>query len=179
MTETKLTDAEMTVSAIQTHLDKTTPGPWRWSGNTDYGDVGIVAKGRFGATSVLRMLNVDRTEGDSRIANLDECFDSAEEIEEAKHDFLFDDSGLHRTDPFIAFAVEDRLVPAKDIVIYEVCREATSATDRRVYRRDIVGIRHPDAEFMVASPTYVRELLDIVGRLQRQVADLTAEFGSL
>jgi hypothetical protein len=44
------------------------------------------------------------------------------------------------------------LVPASEMPIFEVCREAETADDPRVYRKDIVGFRSPDAHLMAASP---------------------------
>jgi len=40
---------------------------------------------------------------------------------------------------------------ADERVRFEVCADATERTDPRVYRADISGIRHPDAEFIAAA----------------------------
>jgi hypothetical protein len=55
-----------------------------------------------------------------------------------------------------------RLVPADDLCIFEVCREATSHKDERVYRQDIVGFRNPDAQLIAAAPELAEALLAIV-----------------
>ena len=49
--------------------------------------------------------------------------------------------------------------PASDLPRYEVCPDAQSRDDNRVYRADISGIKHPDAEFIAAAPADVAYLL--------------------
>lgn len=45
-----------------------------------------------------------------------------------------------------------RMVAASDVPIFEVGRDATDASDERVYRHDIVGFRAPDAHLIAAAP---------------------------
>jgi hypothetical protein len=45
------------------------------------------------------------------------------------------------------------------LVVYEVAPDATHREDPRVYRADIVGIRHPDAEFIAHSRRDIASLL--------------------
>lgn len=66
------------------------------------------------------------------------------------------------------FQVDGMLVDGKDLVRYEVAPEATSRKDPKVYRGDINGIRHPDAEFIAAARSLVPALLD---ELDATVAD--------
>ena len=40
------------------------------------------------------------------------------------------------------------MVKADEVPIFEVCPEATSKTDPRVYRQDIVGLRTPVAQYL-------------------------------
>lgn len=61
--------------------------------------------------------------------------------------------------------------PASDMPRYEVCPDAQSRDDDRVYRADISGIKHPDAEFIAASREAVPFLLALV---RDQAAKLAA-----
>lgn len=60
--------------------------------------------------------------------------------------------------------------PASDLARYEVCPDAQSRDDQRVYRADILGIKHPDAAFIAAAPSIVTQLLGVVERVEVQVA---------
>jgi hypothetical protein len=62
----------------------------------------------------------------------------------------FKRQGMNGAEP--TFQVDRRMVPASTIAVYEVCRDATSADDPRVYRDDIVGLRSADATLIVAAP---------------------------
>lgn len=62
------------------------------------------------------------------------------------------------------------LVPAQDVVRYQVCHEATSANDERVYRKQVDGIRHPDAEFIAHARTDIDTLLARVQELEEALA---------
>jgi hypothetical protein len=55
---------------------------------------------------------------------------------------------------------------AHENVVYEVAPTATSRADRRVYRADITGIRHPDAEFIVNSRQDIDALLAIIDAVE-------------
>jgi hypothetical protein len=59
---------------------------------------------------------------------------------------------------------------ASDMPIYQVAPDATSRDDRRVYRADIIGIRHPDAEFIAHARQDVDDLLALVDELQAALA---------
>jgi hypothetical protein len=50
------------------------------------------------------------------------------------------------------FRAGNRLVNSEDLAIYEVCPEATSPDDPRVYRYDIIGFRSHDAALIAAAP---------------------------
>lgn len=67
-----------------------------------------------------------------------------------------------------------RITPALDLARFEVCPEATSPDDPRVYRGTIRGLRNPVAEYMAAADADTAlELLDEVDRL-RAVVDTLA-----
>jgi hypothetical protein len=55
---------------------------------------------------------------------------------------------------------------AHEDVVYEVAPTATRRNDPRVYRADITGIRHPDAEFLAASRQDVDDLLAIIAQVR-------------
>lgn len=73
-------------------------------------------------------------------------------------------------------------VRASDVPIFEVCREATSADDPRVYRTTIRGLRHPDAEFIARARSDVPLLLavaDAAAALQAALVDDESGMGSI
>lgn len=63
--------------------------------------------------------------------------------------------------PADPFFVED----ASTKPVYEVAPAARSGSDPKVYRHDLIGIRHPDAEAIAAAPADVATLLAEVSRL--------------
>jgi hypothetical protein len=67
----------------------------------------------------------------------------------------FKRKGMSGAEP--TFQINKRMVPASDLAVYEVCPEATSASDERVYRHDIIGLRSADARLIAAAP----DLLDV------------------
>ena len=52
------------------------------------------------------------------------------------------------------------LVYARDRAIYEVAPSATSRKDPKVYRADIIGLRHPDAEIIPLAVNALPLVLD-------------------
>lgn len=56
---------------------------------------------------------------------------------------------------------------ASEMPVFEVAPTATSRADRRVYRGDLIGIRHPDAMAIAAAPADVAALLAEVDRLTK------------
>lgn len=56
---------------------------------------------------------------------------------------------------------------ADELAVFEVCRDATRRSDRRVYRGDIVGFRHPDAEFIAHARQDVDVLLAAVDAVEK------------
>ena len=143
--------------------DEASPGPWEWRGNVDFGDVYLGSwGGKCGLETVFGPLNVDRTESDPRLRDLSDSFDD-EQIQDIRDDFLEDENGNPRTDSRMAFAVDGRMKPASDLAVFEVCREATTRSDPRVYRADIVDVRHPDAAFIATARNLWSEMVAVVG----------------
>lgn len=110
----------MSIESIKERADAATPGPWGWTGNLKlrWVELSTLHSGRLG---VMR----------------------------------FDRWGMTGAQP-VFLDTESRsrgmgavtTVKASDVPIFEVCRDATSAADPRVYRQDILGLRHPDAAFI-------------------------------
>jgi hypothetical protein len=69
------------------------------------------------------------------------------------------------------FQQDQRLVPADDLCIFEVCRDAASHKDERVYRQDIVGFRNADAQLIAAAPEIAEEALFLLDRLREWAND--------
>ena len=85
--------------------------------------------------------------------------------------------GMQGAQPLLQPIVKNRgMVRAMDHLIFEVAPDATSRDDPRVYRGDIVGIRHPDAAWIAAAdPTTVGALIAEVRRLRADAAASTSQ----
>jgi hypothetical protein len=73
--------------------------------------------------------------------------------------------GMHSATP--RFSRDLMMFPAHEKVVYEVAPNATRRADPQVYRADITGIRHPDAEFLAASRQDVDDLLAVIDSVRR------------
>lgn len=165
------------------------PGPWMWRGNVDHGDPELSRyKAGWGRVEVLRHYQRDRTATDagakeyeqylrdSQIEDgLDEnrklkfrLYTDAEVEERVREDWLEDQWGGPKTDTRLAFAhqVHMHALDARELAVFEVCPEATERTDPRVYRADIIGVRHPDAEFIAHSRQDVDDLLAVIDAVE-------------
>ena len=89
---------------------------------------------------------------------------------------LFARYGMQNAQPVFQDLERHVMVKARDLVEYEVCPEAgPDAKDRRVYRRDIGRINHPDAIFMEQfSPYNALRLLNKIDELQDRIKELEA-----
>lgn len=72
--------------------------------------------------------------------------------------------GTRRAQPF--WVVDGNFVKGQDLCRFEVCTDATSKDDHRVYREDIIGFRCPEADLIAAAP----ELLQALKALSTWVA---------
>jgi hypothetical protein len=78
--------------------------------------------------------------------------------------------GMQSAQP--CFNVNGRgMTDGRELAIYEVNRNATDFNDPSLYRHDIVGFRHPDAEFIAHSRQDVDVLLAEIDRLRELTAD--------
>lgn len=158
-----------------------TTGPWHWAGNTDTGEPYLATwiKGA-GRCQVLSIGGEDRSlesrEAREMRDDLIDCGYDDAETEAIVEDWATDMHGQPRRDPRLEFMTDLMLVKARDRVVYEVAPDATSRDDPRVYRADVVGIRHPDAEFMAAAhPAVVLALVEEVRAARNDLAQVRAE----
>lgn len=117
-------------------------GPWRWGGNTDIHRVYLYAPhGREGQPGMHEVMDFERW-------------------------------GMHKAQPrFLNHKGGGPwMVSAKELPIYEVAPDATSRDDKRVYRGDIIGLRHPDAEFIAHARQDVDDLLAYIDHLREELA---------
>lgn len=122
------------LAEIRGRLEKATPGPWGWFGNTDGQELHLatVANGR---RFVMR----------------------------------FGRWGFHSAQPW--FQVAGRMIEAAALVMFEVGNQAVRGAkqakqDDSVYRRDVRGIDHPDADLIAHAPADIDTLLAEVERLR-------------
>jgi len=91
----------------------------------------------------------------------DERYEAA--LDDARHDaiteYLTDEYGEPRTEDRLALTVGHWYQPVRDLVVFEVAPDATDREDPRVYRADVVGIRHPVAVFLEHAKADIDHLL--------------------
>lgn len=183
--------ADLDVEQIRAAHAAATPGPYRWAGNTDYGDVRLAAangrevfaliardrkpedRATQGYRSHLRDIQIhDRSlsEGKGGYRDLTD-----EEIDDwTRTEWLEDEHEQPRTDNVLAFYAPGFAYEyARDLAVFEVGRhrglpDDTPDTDERIYRRDVVDVRNPNARFLRDSWSYVDHLLGEVERLERE-----------
>lgn len=130
------------LEVIRERMQRATPGPWGWFGNTKAHHV-YLATQRWGRHLVMDFARWG--------------------MQDAQPAFY------RREDP--SAIREGRVAngayqPAASVPVYEVARDALSADDDRVYRTDLVGLRNADAAFIAHSRADVEWLVGEVDRLQ-------------
>ena len=118
---------------IEARAAAATEGPWEWRGNADY--------------HCIRLITWNHRHEGQRIGQV------------TVMDFAR--AGMQGAEP--RFRDEDLMMQrGRDLVRFEVCHDATTRQDQRVYRGDIDALRHPDATFIAAArqdvPTLVAAL---------------------
>lgn len=103
--------------------------------------------------------NVSREPADTYDARYDAAIEAARDA--AIEDYLTDEYGEPRTEDRLAFCTDWLYTDARELVTFQVAPNATDRSDPRVYRADITGIRHPDAEFIEHSRQDLARLLAI------------------
>ncbi|MGW1682474.1 hypothetical protein [Saccharopolyspora sp. NPDC002376] len=134
---------------IKARAAAATPGPWGWFGNTDVRHIYLSTK-YWGRQIVMDFARWGMQSARPRFAD-GRTFSRSPQ---SWHDF--GSSGL--------------MVDADQLARFEVAPNATSRTDRRVYRADISGIRNPDATFIEHSRADVDWLVAEVDRLRAAIA---------
>lgn len=169
------------LAAIRERVEKATEGPWHWAGNTDTGEPYLATwLPGLGRCSVLAIGEEARKttgrEADRVRADAEEF--SLGDPEEAVENWATDRFGEPIKDPRLWFFTDLMADPARDHVVYEVAPNAMTREDPKVYRADITGIRHPDAEFIAHARTDVPLLLaaldEATGRAEAAEAALAA-----
>jgi hypothetical protein len=180
--------ADFDVEQIRAAHAAATKGPWRWAGNTDHHDIRLIGNG-VAAGDVLATLGRERKPEDraarSYAVMVGESYVSDgnggwrdktddEIAEQVEDEFLVDSvHGVPREDTVLAaFDPEVGVYRhACDLAVFEVGRnrglpDDTPDTDERIYRRDVVDVRNPNARFLRDSWAYVDWLLAEVRRLR-------------
>lgn len=138
------------LAQIVARRDAATPGPWRWTGNTDVRQMELSTV-KFGRMVVMNFTRWGMSGAQPQF-------------------------GIGRSwkpDPTSAydFTSHGLMTKASELPVFEVSPTATDRSDPRVYRSDLVGIRHPDAEFIAASRQDVDDLLAEVARLHGELLE--------
>lgn len=184
------------LEAIKARAEAATPGPWRWRGNTDTDDPRIVGgPSRHTVLVVMRrQRKADDREAKSFDAHLRECdvpvedadadgktryrpLTDEEVADRVRDEWLEDPWGGPAYDLRLAFRDPETNIMgyARDMAVYEVCPDATGRDDKRVYRADVVGLRHPDAEFIAHAREDVDALIAEVERLTARLAEARSQ----
>lgn len=181
--------ADFDLEAIQARADAAQAGPWFWRGNVDYSDPSLCYyREGWGRAEILWHIPRERTAkdvgakdyaqylGDSQISNGNggwRAWTEEEIAEEVRANYLEDPRGEPATDNRMVFTNHENLnaIDARELAIFEVAPKATKRDDPKVYRADIVGIRHSDAVFIAAARKDVDDLLAEVRRLRALVGE--------
>lgn len=127
-------------AAIRQRAAVATPGPWRWRGNVDIQNIHLSSITR-GLNEVMDFTRWGMQRARPRFANADR--------------FKGEFSGGWMQD-------------ADQFAVYQVCPEAASRADPRVYRGDIIDLRHPDAEFIAHARQDIDDLLAYIDALRER-----------
>ncbi|WBQ02991.1 hypothetical protein [Kribbella sp. CA-293567] len=174
-----------TLQEIQARAAAASPGPWMWRGNVDHDDPALSRwMPGHGRVEVLRHYPRERTADDRGARAYAEylretdvwddnhkdgvggwrSYTEEEITEKVQHEWVEDQWGNPHREARLAFSDTENLLAmdARNLAIFEVCPAATTRDDRRVYRADIIGVRHPDAEFIAHSRQDVDDLLAVI-----------------
>jgi hypothetical protein len=161
--------------AIKARAAAAAPGPWCWRGNVDCGDVWLgTYRPGLGLCHVMGHVPVERTENDRSFREYLEDLLDEQSRQAARDAYLRDAYGEPIRDDWLSFGVDGISVEARKLAVFEVAPTATDRDDPRVYRADVVGVRHPDAEFIAAARSDVDWLIGEVERLRGLVPTVEA-----
>lgn len=180
------------IEAIKARAAAASSGPWFWRGNVEFNDPSLCHyKPGYGRVEIMWHHKRERTADDPEAKQYREFLADAKywdqalnnglgafrsytdaELDECVHeDYLTDPWGGPQTDSRLCFTDHERLVAmdARDLPVFEVAPTATTRDDPRVYRADIIGIRHPDAEFIAHARQDVDDLLAEIDCLRAEL----------
>lgn len=141
------------LEVIRERMQRATPGPWGWFGNTAVNHV-YLATQRWGRHMVMTFERWG-------MQGAQPAFYDRPDQEQVRTSIVADST----------------FQKAADVPIYEVAPAARSANDPTVYRQDIVGLRNADATFIAHSRADIEWLVGEVDRLQKMlVAGSPAQF---
>ncbi|MHA3723797.1 hypothetical protein ACXR2T_07950 [Leucobacter sp. HY1910] len=165
------------LDALTVAAEAATGGPWHWAGNTDTGEpylaTWIPGAGRC---QVLSIGHEYRATTGRQADEVRECAaDFGLDPEETVRDWAHSATGEPIQEPRLQFITDLMLENARDLAVYEVAPEATDREDPRVYRADVVGIRHPDATYLAAAhPDAIRSLIARLRAAEQAIARVRA-----
>lgn len=138
------------LEVIRERMQRATPGPWGWFGNTSVHHV-YLATQRWGRHIVM---------------------DFARWGMQQAQPVFFDRPAP--ADVRKSIVADSTLRAAADVPVYEVAPHARHKSDPAVYREDLVGLRNADAAFIAHSRADVEWLVGEVDRLNGIIAAGTA-----
>lgn len=175
----------------------TTQGRWHWAGNIDIGEPYLATwQPGLGRVTVLGVGSQERDRNSlaaervvsaalefSEVRNpewfdpqddeYDQVVAQYQEFREGELDkWAVDEYGEPMRDPRLTLNVDGMLTNARDLAVFEVAPQATTREDPQVYRADITGIRHPDAEFIVAAPQIARATVSFADEVMSHLEGL-------
>lgn len=151
------------LDGLQAAAEAATPGNWHWSGNTDIGEPYLAT--RLPGAGRCQVVGIGYEERSTTGKAADQVRADAAEFDlgdpdELVRQWAHDSFGQPVREPRLQFMTDLMCVDARNLAVYEVAPNATSREDPGVYRADVAGIRHPDAEFIAAAnPAVVLELV--------------------
>lgn len=168
---------ETALTEIRQRAEAATPGPWRWQGNVDTGEPYLASRAPGMGASVLAIGTEDRSTTGRAAADVRSyAADSGLDPEQEVQDWATDRYDQPIKEPRLWFYTDHMAVTARERVMFEVAPTATHREDPRVYRADIVGIHHPDAEHIAGmDPQTTLALLDAYADARREVDRLREE----
>lgn len=158
------------VDALTALLAAATSGPWTWAGNIDSGEPYLASRAPGMGASVLAIGWEPRsTNGKAAEEVRSYARESGMDEDIAVDMWAHDQYGSPIKESRLWFYTDHLAVEARNLVTFEVAPQATSREDPAVYRADITGIRHPDAQLIVevvnAAPRLLDEIRDLRSRL--------------
>lgn len=136
------------LEAIRRRADSAIPGPWYWDG--------YVANGGY----------INLCTAHSGIVTIMSC--RRKGMQGAQFEFIDRDGD----EPWNKRSMVNRHTlfrSAEELAIFEVCPDATSVNDPRVYRTQVNGLRSANATFIAHARQDIDDLLALVDELQSRL----------